>query len=148
MRDAKITVARSLSAGRPRARDTTDRYSRFGMEARPWRLIKRPSGRGSNVCLERAARYIRRSEPRYLFVPWRLARIALRLRNERHPIYPYARSIERRAPRARVPDVRRAIAGLDARRTKFATRAGVQDSAEKVPKSTLANSPWLRLYER
>lgn len=55
VRDAEIAVARSLSAGRPRARDTRDRYSRFGMEARPWRLIKRPSGHGSNVCLERAA---------------------------------------------------------------------------------------------
>lgn len=93
MRDAEIAVWRDPYRQDGRAGDTRDRYSRFGMEARPWRLIKRPSGRALTVCLERRRRYVcrcTRPEPRYLFVPRRLARIALRLGNERAPDVPYA----------------------------------------------------------
>lgn len=126
VRDAEIAVWRDSYRYDGRARDTRDWYSRFDMEARPWRLIKRPSGRVLTVCLERRRRpVIYMPEPRYLFVPRRLARIALRLGNERAPDISYARA-------ARSNDVRwtRAptFAGrwLDASRPKHCdSRAGV-----------------------
>lgn len=118
VRDAEIAVWRDPYRQDGRTGDTRDRYSRFGMEARPWRLIKRPSGRALTVCLEHRRRPVihiyvctcTRPEPRYLFVPRRLARIALRLGNERAPDIPYARAapIERCAcPVHACPDVRR-----------------------------------------
>lgn len=66
MRDAEIAVWRDPYRRDGRAGDTRDRYSRFGMEARPWRLIKRPSGRALTVCLERCRRRRRRRPVMYV----------------------------------------------------------------------------------
>jgi len=115
VRDAEIAVWRDPYRRDGRTGDTRDRYSRFGMEARPWRLIKRPSGRALTVCLER-----RRRPVIYVYVhavPVRTTAISsyrssIRERMGTRHILRARGPIERCArPVHACPDVRRPMAG-------------------------------------